>query len=111
MRGVEDAAEDVRAYWTASGYQGAATASGYQGAATASGTRGAATASGCACIAHADGIASRAAGAAGCAITLVERAKDDGRILAIFASLVGENGIEPDIFYELRDGKPVRVGA
>ena len=30
-------------------------------------------------------------------------------ILSVFASKVGENGIEPDVWYELRNGKPVEV--
>jgi hypothetical protein len=30
------------------------------------------------------------------------------RLMHVFASKVGENGIEPDVFYELdSDGKPV----
>src|SRR6185312_3819293 len=44
------------------------------------------------------------AGACG-AIFLVER-DDNLNILAVFASKVGENGIQPDVWYVLRDGKP-----
>jgi hypothetical protein len=39
---------------------------------------------------------------------LVERSQD-GSLLAVFASLVGGNGIKPDVSYKLIDGKPVEV--
>lgn len=48
----------------------------------------------------------RARGGEGGAIVLVERG-DDLCIAAIFASKVGENGIKPGVWYELRGGKPV----
>jgi hypothetical protein len=44
----------------------------------------------------------------GGAIFLVERSNSLA-ILAVFASKVGENGIEPDVWYTLKDGKPVEV--
>ena len=78
---------------TASGDQGAATASGDQGAATASGTRG------------------KARGTEGCALFLVERCDewgdDHGKIINVWAGVVGQDGIKPDTFYRLVDGKPV----
>jgi len=42
------------------------------------------------------------------AIVLVEHG-DDGKILHIRASKVGENGIEPDVFYTLTGGEFVKV--
>ena len=44
----------------------------------------------------------------GGAIFIVER-DHNYNILSVFASKVGENGIEPDVWYELRNGKPVEV--
>ena len=44
----------------------------------------------------------------GGAIFIVER-DSDLKILAVFASLVGENGIKPDTWYVLKNGKPVEV--
>ena len=41
------------------------------------------------------------------AIVLVYH-NDDGTLRHVFASKVGENGIEPDVFYTLsEDGKPI----
>jgi hypothetical protein len=85
---------------TASGSRGAATASGYQGAATASGDQGAATASGKTVVAIATGFEGKARGEPGSAICLVCR-DDDGEIVAIRASKVGENGVAPGVWYSL----------
>jgi hypothetical protein len=111
---------------TASGYQGAATASGYQGAATASGaggaatasgdwgaatasgTRGAATASGRWGAATASGYQGKVRGKEGNALFLVER-DTSGRILHAWAGIAGRDGIKPDAWYRLEDGKPVEV--
>ncbi len=46
----------------------------------------------------------------GGAIFLVER-DSSLNILSVFASKVGENGIEPDKWYRLRGGKPVEVAS
>lgn len=99
---------------TASGYRGAATASGYQGAATASGTQGAATASGKFCGAYATGHFGSVSGADGSALHLDERIwapgyKDHGKIIAVWAGIVGRDGIKPGVRYTLKDGKPVEV--
>ena len=94
---------------TASGYYGAATASGYSGAATASGYSGAATASGDYGAATASGRNGRAQGKYGCAIFLVRR-DSNRKITHVFAGIVGQDGIKPDVFYTLgEDGKPVEV--
>ena len=59
-------------------------------------------------LAAALGRNSGAKASSGGAIMMVERSQD-GSLLAVFASLVGENGIKPDVFYKLIDGKPVEV--
>ena len=99
---------------SATGYQGAASATGTRGAASATGTRGAASATGEFSAAMASGIAGKASGADGSALFLVERidnwgADDHGKIIAVWAGIVGQDGIKPDTFYSLRDGKPVEV--
>ena len=104
-------ASGTRGAATASGDQGAATASGDQGAATASGYQGAATASGYQGAATASGINGKARGSEGCALFLVERrdewGDDFGKIINVWAGIVGHDGIKPDTFYRLVDGKPV----
>ena len=83
----------------ASGRYGAATASGWYGAATASGRYGAATAS---------GFNGKAQASEGSAIFLCER-DENGEIAHVFAGIAGRDGIKPDTFYTLRDGKPVEA--
>jgi len=106
-RGAATASGD-RGAATASGYQGAATASGYQGAATASGYHGAATASGYQGAATASGYDGKARGSDGCALFLVERDRS-GKIVDVWAGIAGRDGIEPNSWYALRAGQPVRV--
>ena len=65
-------------------------ASGRYGAATASGFNGKAQAS------------------EGSAIFLCER-DENGEIAHVFAGIAGRDGIKPDTFYTLRDGKPVEA--
>ena len=76
-----------------------ATVSGVRGAATASGDSGAATAS---------GYGGRVRGAKGCAMFLVER-NADYEVVAVWAGIAGKNGIKPNTFYRLVNGKPVEV--
>ncbi len=47
-------------------------------------------------------------GADGNALFLVER---DGeyKIVAVWAGIAGQDGIKPNVWYTLRDGKPVEV--
>ena len=85
---------------SATGDQGAASATGYQGAASATGYRGAASATGTASVAIATGRNGRAKAASGCAIVLAHR-DDDGNIVHIKASKVGENGIQDGVWYTL----------
>ena len=85
---------------SATGYQGAASATGYHGAASATGYQGAASATGKASVAVATGCEGRAQAADGCALVLVFR-DDDGNIIHIRASKVGDNGIKPNVWYSL----------
>ena len=94
---------------TASGWYGAATASGWYGAATASGWSGAATADHKTATAHASNNG-RARGVEGSALHLDER-NIDGEIIHVWAGIVGRDGIKPNTFYALEDGKPVEVSS
>jgi hypothetical protein len=83
-----------------SGDYGAASNSGYQGAASNSGQHG---------IAAGFGYSNKAKSCETGAIVLVHR-NNDGEIVQIRASKVGENGIKPDVWYELdEDGNFVEV--
>ena len=75
---------------SATGDWGAASATGYQGAAMASGREG------------------RAMGKEGCALFLVER-DSAWKIVAAWAGIVGQDGIKPDTWYTLENGKPVEA--
>lgn len=68
----------------------AASATGYRGAASATGDQG------------------RAKGADGNALFLCER-NDQYEIIAVWAGIVGKDGIKPDTFYRLENGKPIDV--
>ena len=86
---------------SATGYQGAASATGDRGAASATGYQGAASATGKASVAVSTGAGGRAKAANGCAIVLCYRDQDNGTLIHIRASKVGENGIKPDTWYTL----------
>ncbi|EMC8226825.1 hypothetical protein VLK14_006376, partial [Pseudomonas aeruginosa] len=77
------------------GYQSAASNTGYQSAASNTGYRSAAEVSGKESVAASLGIEGRARASAGSAIVLCHR-DDEGRLIHIRASKVGENGVKPD---------------
>ena len=88
---------------SATGYSGAASATGNSGAASATGYSGAASATGEGGIAMASGFGGKAMASESCAIVLVYRNEDDGRIVHIRASKCGENGIKPGVWYSLNE--------
>ena len=86
---------------TNTGYQSAATNTGNRSAATNTGYQSAAEVKGAESVAASLGIQGRARAAAGGAIVLCYRDENDGRLIHIRASKVGENGIKPDTWYAL----------
>ncbi|TRO73848.1 hypothetical protein [Pseudomonas aeruginosa] len=91
--GHRSAASNTGDYSAASntGYQSAASNTGYQSAAEVSGKES---------VAAALGSEGRARASAGSAIVLCHR-DDEGRLIHIRASKVGENGVKPDTWYQL----------
>jgi hypothetical protein len=87
---------------SATGNSGAASATGYSGAASATGDSGAASATGLHSAALGAGYGSRAMAGETGAICLVCR-NDNGEIVAIRASKVGENGVNPLTWYSLSE--------
>ncbi|HHH9668593.1 TPA: hypothetical protein ACQQV9_004727 [Yersinia enterocolitica] len=96
---------------TNTGYQSAATNTGNQSAATNTGNRSAATntgyqsaaeVSGSQSVAASFGEGGKAKASENGAIVLCYR-DDDGEIIHIRASKVGENGIKPDVWYSLNE--------
>ena len=88
------------------GDRSAATNTGDQSAATNTGYRSAATNTGEDAVAMASGYQGRVSGGDGCALFLVER-DDNLKIISVWAGIVGSDSIKPEIFYTLKDGKPV----
>ena len=85
---------------TNTGYQSVATNTGYQSAATNTGYQSVAEVSGEHSIAASFGEKSKARAGVNGAIVCVYR-NDDGELIHIRASKVGENGIKPDTWYTL----------
>ncbi|MCC0392025.1 hypothetical protein [Pseudomonas aeruginosa] len=100
--GDYSAASNTGDYSAASntGYQSAASNTGDYSAASNTGNRSAAEVSGKESVAASLGIEGRARASAGSAIVLCHR-DDEGRLIHIRASKVGENGVEPDTWYQL----------
>ncbi|MFU6557251.1 hypothetical protein ACM79U_11630 [Pseudomonas aeruginosa] len=82
------------------GDQSAASNTGYRSAASNTGDQSAAEVSGKESVAASLGIEGRARASAGSAIVLCHR-DDEGRLIHIRASKVGENGVKPDTWYQL----------
>ena len=90
---------------SATGDQGAASATGYRGAASATGDQGAASATGDRGAAISVGYKGRAMASDTGAIVLAYR-NEDGEIIHIRASKVGDNGIKAGVWYSLdKDGE------
>ncbi|MFP6378327.1 hypothetical protein [Pseudomonas aeruginosa] len=100
--GNYSAASNTGDYSAASntGNRSAASNTGYQSAASNTGNRSAAEVSGKESVAASLGIEGRARASAGSAIVLCHR-DDEGRLIHIRASKVGENGVKPDTWYQL----------
>ncbi|MBW6359492.1 hypothetical protein [Pseudomonas aeruginosa] len=100
--GDYSAASNTGDYSAASntGYQSAASNTGNRSAASNTGYQSAAEVSGKESVAASLGIEGRARASAGSAIVLCHR-DDEGRLIHIRASKVGENGVEPDTWYQL----------
>ncbi|ECX5672833.1 hypothetical protein AA206_04055 [Salmonella enterica subsp. enterica serovar Newport] len=90
---------------TNTGYRSAATNTGYRSAATNTGYQSAAEVSGSQSVAASLGKEGKARASEGGAIVLCYR-DEDGELIHIRASKVGENGIMPDTWYQLdEDGE------
>ncbi|HDZ9657779.1 TPA: hypothetical protein RU288_003952 [Yersinia enterocolitica] len=87
---------------TNTGYRSAATNTGYRSAATNTGNWSAAEVSGSQSVAASFGEGGKAKASENGAIVLCYR-DDDGEIIHIRASKVGENGIKPDVWYSLNE--------
>ncbi|EGS4415811.1 hypothetical protein I5Y60_002558 [Salmonella enterica] len=87
---------------TNTGYRSAATNTGNWSAATNTGDWSAAEVSGSQSVAASLGIEGKARASEGGAIVLCYR-DEDGELIHIRASKVGENGIMPDIWYQLNE--------
>ncbi|ECM7459442.1 hypothetical protein JP73_13145 [Salmonella enterica subsp. enterica serovar Senftenberg] len=87
---------------TNTGYRSAATNTGDQSAATNTGDRSAAEVSGSQSVAASLGIEGKARASEGGAIVLCYR-DEDGELIHIRASKVGENGIMPNTWYQLNE--------
>ena len=103
VTGYQSAATNTGDYSAATntGYQSAATNTGNRSAATNTGYQSGAEVKGAESVAASLGIQGRARAAAGNAVVLCYRDENDGRLVHIRASKVGDNGIKPDTWYAL----------
>ena len=93
---------------SSTGPRGAASSTGDYGAASSTGFQGAASSTGRQGAAMASGYGGRAMGAEGNALFLVER-DTNYNIVAVWAAIVGRDGIKPHVWYTLKNGQPVEV--
>jgi len=100
-------ADADKAASSATGYSSASSATGDSSASSATGDSSASSATGIAAVAMSIGRYGRAKASKDAAIVLCEH-DDDGKLLHIRASKVGDNGIEPDVFYTLQGGEFVK---
>ena len=97
---------------SATGWRGAASATGWRGAASATGDYGAASATGEEGVAAALGNKSKAKGALGCWIVLAEWGIDEESTWHrkdVQCFKVDGETVKPNIWYTLKDGRPVEV--
>ena len=93
---------------SSTGDRGAASSTGDQGAASSTGDYGAASSTGDYGVAMSSGYEGRVMGSDGNALFLVER-DTDYVIVAVWAAIVGRDGIKPHVWYTLKNGQPVEV--
>jgi hypothetical protein len=107
--GVEAATTGEGANAATTGNWANAATTGYRANAATTGYRANAATTGEGAVAAALGIDAKAKAGAGGAIMLAGR-DSCGALLHVFASKVGENGIKPDVWYELDEhGKPIET--
>jgi len=95
---------------SSTGTRGAASSTGDQGAASSTGYQGAASSTGYQGAAMAIGVDGRVMGTDGNALFLVHRDWKTGKITRHWSGLVGENGVEPNVWYSLNaDGQIFKV--
>ena len=107
VEGAHSATSGDCAHSATSGYRAHSAASGNAANSATSGYGARAETSGAHAVAANAGNGPARAGESG-AIFLVER-NDENEIVAVFASKVGQNGIQAHTWYALQDGKPVEV--
>jgi hypothetical protein len=100
--------ESDRSASSATGDRSASSATGDSSASSATGDSSASSATGLAAVALNTGRLGRARASKDAAIVLCEH-DDNGNLLHIRASKVGENGIEADTFYTLQNGEFVKA--
>ena len=107
--GANAATTGYRANAATTGEGANAATTGYEANAATTGYRANAATTGDGAVAAALGVGARGKASAGGAIVLAHR-DEDGRLLGVFSSMVGQNGIKPDVWYELdASGRPVKV--
>ena len=84
------------------GYRANAATTGYHANAATTGSRANAATTGKCAVAASLGIEARAKASVGGAIVLAWR-DQQGKLLGIRSAMIGENGIQPDVWYELND--------